>query len=427
MTVPSSKRPVGHRSLLLHHLTTWKLVLPLGLFLAFQFWNLAVLWGTQSESHGALIVPNVNLTTKSLSTSSHGKDNVDRFSLRPLDEPALPKWMVEYLQWHSQEVKSLTSHNWRTKRYLVQRCLASDGICAGLADRLGSLPNTLRIAHDSQRIFLIHWEKPAMLEEFLIPPEKNVDLRLDWRLPPWLKRQMNLTNVKILRTKNALDRIINGTESVVSVRQMHTFDYYRRIVLEEQQRNNGIKTEEPYHTVRALWHAAFQPTPPVTKVIQNTMKELRVTPGQYIATHIRTLYKDDRSTDGRLLMAAVDAANKMLPRPSCPLVVVSDALISTRVAVEYGQVNLRGRTVVGRLGNESAPVEQQTLHLDKGKNFLKSITKDVNKRPTSDFFDIFVDLYILANAQCVAFGVGGFGRLGSQLAHNVDCTSTAYA
>jgi hypothetical protein len=53
------------------------------------------------------------------------------------------------------------------------------------------------------------------------------------------------------------------------------------------------------------------------------------------------------------------------------------------------------------------------LHLDK--------MEDWKSRPPSDFYSIFVDLYLMANGRCVTYGQGGFGQYALLLRYNATC------
>jgi hypothetical protein len=63
--------------------------------------------------------------------------------------------------------------------------------------------------------------------------------------------------------------------------------------------------------------------------------------------------------------------------------------------------------------------------LDRGKYFHRHWGKqgyhDVKDDP-SQYYDVFVDLYLLGKSQCVTTGAGGYGRLGSMLSYNRTCS-----
>jgi hypothetical protein len=54
--------------------------------------------------------------------------------------------------------------------------------------------------------------------------------------------------------------------------------------------------------------------------------------------------------------------------------------------------------------------DTEALHLDKA-----------DSKRASDYYNVFVDLYLLANADCISHGQGGFGRLGVLLSRNASC------
>jgi hypothetical protein len=98
----------------------------------------------------------------------------------------LPYWMKKYFRWHHQQRRDfLNPQSWNdtSMRYLIMECLENHPKCGGSSDRLKPLPTLVRIAAVTHRILLIHWTRPAKLEEFLLPPKGGVD----WRVPDWLR------------------------------------------------------------------------------------------------------------------------------------------------------------------------------------------------------------------------------------------------
>jgi len=70
--------------------------------------------------------------------------------------------------------------NYKDFKYFILRCSEHERKCGGVADRLKSLPFFVAASAHSKRIFLIRWERPTKLEEFLIPNEIN------WAMPDWM-------------------------------------------------------------------------------------------------------------------------------------------------------------------------------------------------------------------------------------------------
>lgn len=83
----------------------------------------------------------------------------------------------------------------------------------------------------------------------------------------------------------------------------------------------------------------------------------------------------------------------------------SDHALATQMAVQYGEK--QSAHVVAR--EHTA----QPLHLDKAEN--------VTDRSPSDFYDTFVDLYLMGLSRCVTFNRGGFGQWASLMSHNSTC------
>jgi hypothetical protein len=94
------------------------------------------------------------------------------------------EYVLEYFAWHKQERLTINESNWKDHRFLVMQCLGfMDTQCGGTADRLKPFLMLLREAHKSKRLLFIHWNRPARLEEFLVPPRGG----MDWRAPPFLE------------------------------------------------------------------------------------------------------------------------------------------------------------------------------------------------------------------------------------------------
>lgn len=93
----------------------------------------------------------------------------------------LPHWIQDYVQWHARMRKKFPGMQLMTDpkapKILLRTCL---GICGGLHDRLGQLPWDLYLANATGRILLLAWQRPQMLEHFLIP---NHPTLLDWTVP----------------------------------------------------------------------------------------------------------------------------------------------------------------------------------------------------------------------------------------------------
>ena len=153
-------------------------------------------------------------------------------------------------------------------------------------------------------------------------------------------------------------------------------------------------------------------------------------PSGYVAAHCRILYaKDDRKESQKRKWAenAVNCASHL--RPGKKIFFASDSRNGTYYAHQYG--SKVGGFVATRMPNPNPP-----LHIDKVPHW--------KKRPVSDYFDAFVDLYMLGSADCVTvsslvppispsvrfssqvirntqYNKGGYGVFGLLISRNATC------
>jgi hypothetical protein len=169
--------------------------------------------------------------------------------------------------------------------------------------------------------------------------------------------------------------------------------------------------KDVYHDV---WRIFFRPSPPVAGLIEHEMKTHELEPGRYASAHLRALYgritnrPDDQATD--LVRNAINCASQL--RPGGPFFFASDHAFSTRAAVEYGSqrrvavhVSTRG---VGFNGGGNP------LHFDKAPK--------VKDRSPEDFYDTFVDLYLMGMSTCLTYNRGGFGHWALLIGYDAGCS-----
>jgi hypothetical protein len=156
-----------------------------------------------------------------------------------------------------------------------------------------------------------------------------------------------------------------------------------------------------------IWKLTFTPSPKVRALIETEMQKMGLTPGAYTAAHLRVLYgMNDRpeSIKQNWAQNALNCASEL--RPQKPIFFTSDSANATYYAKLYATQHKA--TLATRIPNPNPP-----LHLDKVTNW--------RNRPLSDFYDAFVDLYILAQADCVTFNKGGYGIFGLLMNRNASC------
>lgn len=320
--------------------------------------------------------------------------------------------MVDYFAWHEDVRAHLTAETWQDHKYLVMRCLRQDTICGGTSDRLQPLPFMLLMAHLTQRILLIYWEQPFPLETFLLPPKGG----LDWRVPSFLDDKMPPhTSVPLTFAPRAIKQLTSSLQNTTIV--------YTR----DQTHNHGKSVYDEYHQIHNwtsrfdsvfsdAWRMVFTPSPAVTDRMVTwmyqqshsqhsmTRRSNLLVPGQYVGAHCRALYGvQNRSMSDIAKWAenAIRCATTL--QPSLPIFFASDSTDAQNVALKYGRVH--NVTVISRFH------DQEPLHLEKANSTGKT---------ERDYYDIFVDLYLLGNSRGMAYNVGGYGRLGLIMGFDAD-------
>jgi len=302
----------------------------------------------------------------------------------------IPDWMKEYFSWHRNVTAQLNETNWGDQHYLLLRCVTSDKKCSGTSDRLQAIPVILRMAYDAKRLFYLAWSRPAPIEEFLVPPADG----FDWRLPTWLAKKIDLEKrgpkYWLQEGKDSQDsQWLDQKEQVVRMKTVRAggFDYYNR-----KKKANEATFEEAYTDV---WNALFEPSPQVAQRVQQEMDRLHLVSGQYVGTHLRTQYIsntfDDHEEEHALTCAKQIAGGQ-------PIFFASDSLATTSAALRFA-------------ANHSMHVvssNAKPIHLDRGADFLSN-SDNWRGRPVSDFYDVFVDFYLLSRARCLVHGIGGYG------------------
>ena len=314
----------------------------------------------------------------------------------------LPTWLQDYVIWHNQVRSTLTAENYSSRRFLIMKCLVCDDHCGGTADRLVPIPLMLFVAHQTKRLLLIYWERPAALEDFLAPT------LLDWRLPSFLRSQMHCNDTSVLGTVDLTVEHAQSEERIVSTR-CQSSNYGAKYYNEQRMLRNA--SEAPFDFIfRDVWRSVFQPSPIIRSLVEDALEKLHLFPNEYAAAHLRGLYGQPNRSQPVLdvwTRRAVNCASQI--RPGGPIYFASDSAYATQTAQEYGQFRGGNDIIVTRPTKTNQ--QQQPLHLDKGASSNASF-----------YYDTFVDLYLLSMSQCLVYSKGGFGKWGSLLSFNHSCS-----
>lgn len=236
----------------------------------------------------------------------------------------LPNWVRDYFEWHNEMRKKfpgkLIIEDKNAPKILMRTCIY--GLCGGLHDRLGQLPLDLYIANQTNRILLIYWLKPSVLEEFLIPYDlrkkyvtTNIDYSIDWTLPAsdiigttgkrrsqigkLMKLPRLISNVvKDRREKVTMpfetlldDSLFNLTKGTLKDEKIVTFEILgsnNEDYLEKKLQELG-ETDMIHNTFSfgQIFQSFFQPSPAVMQELDVSLQELELVPKSYTAIHSR--------------------------------------------------------------------------------------------------------------------------------------------
>lgn len=315
----------------------------------------------------------------------------------------LPLWMKDYFRWHKEQSNFLRvdkNEMWKSHQYMVMNCDVQTLKCGGFADRLMSVPFMIRVAAQSQRLLYIKWGRPAEIEEFLLPPIGG----MDWRVPKRLGSKLNELKARYVSTQDDLLKLaVMPGVSILNVRFQshdHGSNYYNA--------NRPTGTTEPSfeQVFHDCWRVLFTPTDPVASRVEKFLGDYGMIPGTYAAAHLRALYQV-KERDPRLVKYLANNAVNCTSHlnPGGPIFFASDSKIAVDAALAHGENT--GMLVA------SLTLDVQPLHLDK--------TVDWKKRKSSEFYDTFVDFYLLALGKCVAYSMGGYGLLASYVSYNSSC------
>eukprot|EP00539_Tryblionella_compressa_P004428 CAMPEP_0178734168 /NCGR_PEP_ID=MMETSP0744-20121128/1200_1 /TAXON_ID=913974 /ORGANISM="Nitzschia punctata, Strain CCMP561" /LENGTH=166 /DNA_ID=CAMNT_0020386431 /DNA_START=1 /DNA_END=501 /DNA_ORIENTATION=- len=136
-----------------------------------------------------------------------------------------------------------------------------------------------------------------------------------------------------------------------------------------------------------------------------------LTTGNFVSCHHRAFYgKEDKKHKrknrqlSKKAINAVNCASMLMPGAHIYFASDSDASI---VAVRHSAQ--KHHRPIATIYEDT----EEALHLDK--------VEDWQSRSPSDFYSTFVDLLIMANGGCTAYGEGGFGRFGALVSKNASC------
>lgn len=344
-----------------------------------------------------------------------------RASSKYKNSNTLPQWMKEYFDWHRKQTRRLNECNYEKYKFIFLRCSNGDRKCGGVADRLKTLPFVIAAAAKSKRIFMIRWERPTKLEEFLVPNEIN------WSVPQFLYNKTDsFKDTKFIPTaRKVVPSIKRYRKKLVIEILMQDYyggsRYYEELDCELDNKKQfdaelAAKLQDflgwsSYELIyRDLFKTLFRPSPPIKRLVNDKMRSANLKPGEYSTSQYRAFYavENQKHTRNEVDMISktknsINCASKIYP--GAPVFFASDSHVAMIYARKYAEAF--NRDVV------TFDDEKEALHLDKKEQW-----KSGN---VSDFYPTFVDLLIMAEARCMSHGVGGFGVFANILSKDPSC------
>ena len=349
----------------------------------------------------------------------------------------LPEWMNDYLDWHAKERDRLDENPdaWESFRFLIMRCYQGDN-CGGTADRLKSFPLVVQFAAESQRLLLIKWGNPCELEEFLLP---NL---INWGVPKSMKDIVHTGTKGAATTTQRLEKLLRtqSNETIIGAKLQIPGYFYDTDKWKQREHWDRDSTSRDQLLFRELFYTSFRPSPPLAKMVQTEMSASELTPGKFISAHLRSkfpgepyrLAEENGSSDYKkeeVLKQEVDyairCASQLTTSIDLPLYFAADATQANEMVQKYYTHGKPGLTDTD--SHFAGAVSTSTLSLSRRITTLQSTRASsvhlafAKLENASEYFPIFVDLFIMGNAQCVSYGKGGFGQLASLLSYNATC------
>jgi len=361
----------------------------------------------------------------------------------PTATAPLPDWITKYIEYHNQMRAKYPGKEIFTNPdappLLIRVCL---GLCGGLHDRLGQLPLDLSMANETGRIFLLQWQKPHPLEEYLLPNE------FDWTVPEGVgyddmhaARAHTYLDLEPGTSLKDLDNVIedmkNGDLSKIRILNTKLLgDQKGELLSSRLKKAHETDMIDDTLTFGRIFWSFFQINPKVQNLIMEQKEILQLHKNNYVAVHCRTRHPKGWSKDKPPPRAEVEgypadksdiifegyekeftvsvathaikcaqALQKNHPHAENidhfaePVYLLTDTFKVTNHMVSSPESPFsEDNQVIAR--DDSVP----SFHIDRKKG-----------RSIEEHYGTFLDLFFMIEARCITYGIGNFGRLASKI------------
>eukprot|EP00521_Asterionellopsis_glacialis_P015357 CAMPEP_0195300410 /NCGR_PEP_ID=MMETSP0707-20130614/27360_1 /TAXON_ID=33640 /ORGANISM="Asterionellopsis glacialis, Strain CCMP134" /LENGTH=417 /DNA_ID=CAMNT_0040363087 /DNA_START=190 /DNA_END=1443 /DNA_ORIENTATION=- len=382
----------------------------------------------------------------------------------------LPQWILDYIAFHKDMRTKFPGKRLFTDpnapNLLVRVCL---GLCGGLNDRLGQLPLDLFLANQTKRVYLISWQRPRALENFLIP--NDIDWSIPTDVPGWGFDEMKVTrtHTKLFEgmpednpgkmedfwttgLDRAIERANTGEFSNSKILIHRILGHLNEDWLEMRLKALG-ETDMLHNTLSygRIFRAFFQPSPGVQTILTQVQQELSLIPGKYTGVHCRVRHPkarakgvvvhgknenypadktglpfigEDKDYAVGIATHAINCARTLRQNKEEPVYFFADSndLVDYMVHdLKDSNFLAKNATIVNNSVDQAAiravspvtliarDVREENPHIDKQKG-----------RDPPAYYPTFVDLYLAMGARCLIYGIGYYAVFASKLS-GVDC------
>lgn len=354
---------------------------------------------------------------------------------------SLPSWLIEYAKWHEVTRRSV---DWSKQPVLI--VVAKDDKAEGLSDRLRAIPFLLWEAHQTKRILFIQWLRPYPLEEFLLPPVGGID----WRVPPSLNLREPSDDVVWHEYKLNFTSITDSPYQSYRVvkTQPNRFCFFEGMDFIYRTLDRKIQDEQ----LSRIYKLLLTPSPPVQRLLNDTMEKLGLVPKQFIGVHLRARYPDYAAQfqfipkgwneTGVYKIKSDELGNKLVLADPKGLAVDRGGILETakvtsqlrqlvRRAIRCARVNLPDAYPPNTIYFASDTNLAIKLAVNASEHIVGSVTSDErlhmnvdnenHEYKPSDFYPAIVDSWILSQARCLAAGQGGYSLFAAVLGGIGNC------
>ncbi|KAG7369771.1 hypothetical protein IV203_027517 [Nitzschia inconspicua] len=300
----------------------------------------------------------------------------------------LPVWMKEYFEWHSEKRQELSIDAWKAGKVavLVLQC-PTKTIFDEWIMHFTMIPYMLRIAFETNRIFLIDCGIPLPLTDFLVPPIGG----MDWRFPNWLKA--SLAEGSVIRNQEGWRNVSKDQNSMVVLQIGYN-------VAAEALKTNGTNIDAPFAEVyHDFWRVSFTPSETVRKNIEKVIRSNHMAPTAYTS-----IYSSEETNNDNILERAIEilaCASQLHPGGPYFMMAVNEKLSQAATALAASQ----------SVAIYTSP--QEILHpVDKNSESSTSLV----------FLHHFVHLYLMEMGRCLlSTGPNGLASLAALIGYNSKC------